>query len=219
MLLYHGTSEAAALVALKHGLKPRGKKKGNWKHTILSRPDAVYLTQAYAPYYAMCVSKDKQRWAVLEVDTEKLDCFKLVPDEDALEQVTRGKDDVPGDMTQRTRWYRQRLHEYNHLVELSLQALGNCCYLGDIPAQAITRVAFIGEECPTFRLQAFDPTITILNYAICGAKYRGLTKWLFDIDLGDDTPTFRGKIEEHEYWDWNIPPVSERSAIQIIGKD
>ena len=33
-LLYHGTSERHVADILKNGLKPRGKRRGNWKHTI-----------------------------------------------------------------------------------------------------------------------------------------------------------------------------------------
>jgi hypothetical protein len=219
MLLYHGTSEKVALAVIKgqDGLRPRGKKSGNWKHTIPSRKDAVYLTQAYAAYYAMCTVEGKERWAVFEIDGEKLNPFKLAPDEDALEQVGRNRDDVPGNMNQRTVWYRKRLHNLTHLVELSLNTLGNCCYLDSIPQLAIKRVALIDPRgCPTFAFQAMDPVINIMNYHICQSKYRGLTKWIFGNDLGEDEPTLRATFQDGTKWmDWNIPPDSEREAIEI----
>ena len=54
MLLYHGTSERVARNVLKHGLGPRDDTEcaGNWE----DHPSAggmVYLTAAYAPYFAM----------------------------------------------------------------------------------------------------------------------------------------------------------------------
>ena len=54
MLLYHGTSERVAKLALKQGLWPRRdlNDEGNWDHTVESSPVHVYLTRAYAPYFA-----------------------------------------------------------------------------------------------------------------------------------------------------------------------
>ena len=34
MKLYHGTAARHLPKVLKHGLKPRGKGKGNWEHTV-----------------------------------------------------------------------------------------------------------------------------------------------------------------------------------------
>lgn len=59
MRLYHGTTEAVARAALAQGLAPRAltRAKGNWdKHP--SNPHAVYLTTAYAGYFAACASDD-----------------------------------------------------------------------------------------------------------------------------------------------------------------
>jgi hypothetical protein len=92
MKLYHGTAERHLPAILRDGLKPRGKRKGNWSHSIESNADAIYLTNAYALYFAHSATDPKDngdRSVVLEIDTSKLDSFWLVPDEDWLEQVSR----------------------------------------------------------------------------------------------------------------------------------
>lgn len=90
MRLYHGTTEAVARAALAQGLAPRSltQAKGNWdKHP--SNPHAVYLTTAYAGYFAACASDDGNKWGLVEIETDLLDVARLVPDEDWLEQVSR----------------------------------------------------------------------------------------------------------------------------------
>ena len=113
MLLYHGTSEKAWNSIKKSGIRPRGlSKKSNWKHSIESNPDTVYLTDTYPLHFAMSAIRqtgDKiDRVAIIEVDTDLLP-GKLVPDEDALEQASRHQNDgLPETwtMVQRTRYYR-----------------------------------------------------------------------------------------------------------------
>ena len=101
MLLYHGTSEEEEKIALKEGLKPRSGTgvKSNWEHTIASNPANVYLTHCYAPYFAMSASKGEagsvcqpslrpMRWAIIEIDTDKLDEGCFLPDEDGIVKRT-----------------------------------------------------------------------------------------------------------------------------------
>lgn len=220
MKLYHGTSLRKAARIMDVGLEPRRSKSGNWQHTMPSRTDCVYMTVAYAMYFALNACKvHSEHPVVFEIDTLQLNPFSLLPDEDYLEQATRrveGKAhiDLPPEeikgMAARTRWFRERLHNYNDYWENSIIGLGNCCFQGVIPPKAITRFAVVeSEHQAEFCWQAMDPTITILNYQIVGAKYRGMTKWLFGDDLGDDAPQNRGMFKS-----WEIP--KHRKGIQII---
>jgi len=70
MLLYHGTSERVAKLALKQGLWPREdtKDSGNWDHTVPASPHHVYLTRAYAPYFAAQKAGDGERWGIVQVE-------------------------------------------------------------------------------------------------------------------------------------------------------
>jgi len=194
MKVYHGTSRSAAEVALKSGLRPRGKSKGNWE-SCPSRSDLVYLTTAYAAYFALAASKPGEDWAILEVDTDLLDEDLLLPDEDFLEQATRDNKafadswaDVgyspDGTMHERTAWFRERLEFFQACTEESVDGIGNCACCGGVLPEAITRaVAYSGFDRetsnPTITTLAVDPQITIMNYKFVGNKYRSLTSWFF----------------------------------------
>lgn len=206
MLLYHGTSERVAKLALKQGLWPRRdlNGQGNWDHTVESSPVNVYLTRAYAPYFAAQKSEEDERWAIIQIDTKGL-C--MTPDEDFLEQATRGMcaeavgdmaqvihDYDPrqrvaedfarrcpnGDINRRTAWFRDNLSHFSHLWEISVDKLGNAANIGQIPRFHIQKIAlFDPESNPYVAGACMDPTITIINYHFCGAKYRNLTDWFF----------------------------------------
>jgi hypothetical protein len=167
-----------------------------------SSPDHVYLTVAYAAYFAMQATPDGERWAIIEIDTDLLPddgTGHLYPDEDWLEQATRGQmlpaewdiplmtaDPATGTMTARTSWFRENLWMFPHMWEDSINGLGNCAYGGVIPPEAITRVSFIEPaRNPSMTLMASDPTITLLNYAFCQSKYQNLIKWC----MGDEVDT------------------------------
>src|SRR6266852_8190880 len=92
--VYHGTNESSARRALKRGILPRemSGKKGNWKDTVQSNPSMVYLTVAYAPYFAVLTTDfEKERVAIIQIDLDKLDPDRLYPDEDFIEQALRDK--------------------------------------------------------------------------------------------------------------------------------
>lgn len=235
MKLYHGTSERPAKLAIESGIEPRGRRKGNWRHSVLSRKDAVYLTCAYAMYFAINAQRNNERAAVIEIDTNLLNPWLLAPDEDAMEQINRKRDDLPSDLTmeQRTKHYRKNLHNYTGRGqwEASIAGLGNCCYLDTVPAAAITRIAFIDtKKAPTLSMASMDPSISLLNYRFLGNKYRGLTKWLFGDPLGEDAPVERLELEDIKKlyptaegymldamrYDYILPPISERDAIEIV---
>jgi len=195
VLLYHGTTESAAKAALEKGLKPRESAgvESNWEECP-SSPHHVYLTSAYAGYFAMASCKSGERWAIIEVDTTKLDKSDLFPDEDFLEQASRNQE-LPDDwgvnelpMNGRTEWFRNNLESFQHLWEDSVKHLGNCSHFGQIPAAAITKVAFIDpEECLQMTMLVSDPMITLMNFKVCGNQYRAMTRWFIgeEVDAGE----------------------------------
>lgn len=178
MKLYHGTSAKNIPSILSNGILPRGKRKGNWKHTVDSHKDCVYLTDTYAVFFAMTSVKPDEKCAIIEIETEHLDFFGLLPDEDTLEQATRGFDDIQGNMIQRTKKYRSMLKNYSGTGAWmqSLEMLGNCCYLGIVPPRAITRIATLSTRMLGF---ACDPSISIINQRIMGDYYKAMTAKIF----------------------------------------
>lgn len=215
MLLYHGTRASFLSHITKHGIKPRtNTKPGNWKHSIPSNPKAVYLTAGYGLYFAMNAlpARSKSRkTAVLEVDTDKLDPMLLLPDEDAVEQTARGHDDLPNDwsMLKRTLWYRKNIVNFiaTDAWESSVKALGTACYWGTIPPEAITRAAIVDTKIanPSFILAALDPSISVLNWKFCSAKYKNLTKFLFN-------DSFSKTSDGESDWLHDIP----RTGIEVL---
>ena len=121
MRLYHGTTEAVARKALKEGLLPRKLtgSEGNWESNP-SESSLVYLTTAYAAYFGSCASEVGEKIGIVEIETDLLDVKNLRPDEDFMEQGSRGvRDFLPDflqgdldectDMNSRTAWFKDHL--------------------------------------------------------------------------------------------------------------
>lgn len=189
MLLYHGTRASALPSIRSSGLRPRGRRRGNWKHSVESNPRAVYLTCAYLLHFAASATS-RGDLLIIEIEVDALDRSRMAPDEDFLEQVTRqGQFPQAGrTMEARTRWFRKRASTvFQNYWELSLERLGTCCYHGVIPAEALTRWAIIPPNHSLVR--ASDPAINLQNYCIMGGYYRQLVHLVFgdpidDTDLG-----------------------------------
>lgn len=189
-LLYHGTSQAALGKILIEGIKPRGKHgKSNWKGTVESNPNCVYLSEGYALHFAINATDDKQA-AIIEVDTDRLIFCDLLPDEDAIEQTNRGKDKLPHTWTmkQRTRYYRKRMTHYFGQYDVSLKALGTCCHFGIIPISAVTRVATVDLAANVALRWACDPTISLMNYQFMAGYYRQLNRHIFGDEIINNLP-------------------------------
>lgn len=185
MKLYHGTTETIGRRALTEGLKPRKLTgKSNWKHTVESNPSLIYLTTAYAPYYALQAVKkhNSQKFAIVEIETDLLDETKLRPDEDFIEQATRRDEEnnagiMGRTMNERTAYIRNHIDEFSNSWKLSVENLGNCSYKGVIK-DAITKVSVVDiSKCKAMCFEAMEPVITLMNYKICDKQFRMLNRW------------------------------------------
>lgn len=200
MIVYHGTSWANWQKIKTEGLRVRGSSsKSNWTHSIESNPDTVYLTYAYAIYFglsALSLEGDDTKVVVIELDTDDLPGI-LVPDEDALEQVSREHpkgDGLPRhwSMQERTRYYRGLTREYAEMgldFEWSMKALGTGGHLGDIPPQFFRRAAiFDPKEEKALSWAFYDTSVAVINYHILGARWRSLHRMLFGGVAGEPHP-------------------------------
>lgn len=231
MKLYHGTSEKIAKIALQDGFKPRKilKKKSNWK--MASNDQLIYLTSAYAGYFAANASSNKEHWAIIEIDTEKLEYDNFRPDEDFLEQYSRNLsfDETckisfqlanSKTMKQRTRYFRDNLNKFAHLWLESLDSLGNCSYKGIIPPSAITKVAIYDPYSnEIISMAALDPLISIFNFKFCGEKYIALTSWFMDenpkpTDLGFQIE-FLPELKKESI----LKEINNKSGLKIINNE
>lgn len=179
MLLYHGTSAKHLNKIMQKGLTPRGKRKGNWNHTIDSHAGAVYMTSAYAGYFAFTATQSvNYKWLIIEIDTDRLEEHLLHPDEDVLAQANyRHYPDM--NLLQVTEYYRDNIADYQDMWEASVEAMGTCAYHGTIPPEAFTRVAvFDPQQNPEIVGIAADPSISIINYRFMSSRYKHLTRYL-----------------------------------------
>lgn len=179
MKLYHGTSDRYLDSILRHGIRPRGRrKKSNWD-SYPSRADCVCLTNAYAAYFAeqSADRKKGERSLVIEVDVDETDS-RLLPDEDFIAQAISTRLKVSIESVHRG--IRDSLEGYAHHALDSLTGLGNVCLKGTVKPESITRYAIVDfakqQELWQFCL---DPSISLLNYRFCGDKYRSVIEWLF----------------------------------------
>jgi hypothetical protein len=177
MILYHGTTDKNLLDILSKGITPRGSKESVWGECP-SRPDCVYLTNAYGFFYAGNVIGEDGKMVILEVNVDK---ENLLPDEDFLEQCMRHDlGDDPDYNILATTWdIRDNLPKYKAYWADSLAGLGNAAHQGTIFPSQIKRYAIVDDMAFTF---AFDPAICLANYSIMGAYYRNGMRWLFDPD-------------------------------------
>jgi hypothetical protein len=139
----------------------------------------VYLTVAYPFYFANCSCKTEgARLCVVEVDTNQMAPWRFYPDEDFIAQVLMRTKKIPLDEAHPTA--RNRLSRFKQYWKDSIKGLGNAAYQGIIFPKAITRIClFDGQARPNLWLAFADPTITLMNYAICGPRYRGMVEWMF----------------------------------------
>jgi len=168
MMLFHGTTEENAKRIMKEGFKP--DKKCNWE--LKSKPGFVYLSLAYAPFYANEANGESRNRALIKVEVKE---SALYPDEDYL-------------MHTQADLNRLDLENYKGFWEKSLE------YLGNVSAKP-EDITIIGCRIfdSTNLLAVCDPGITPINYMLMGEYYRKLTEWIYEgnnpIDFRD--PIFR----------------------------
>lgn len=225
MKLYHGTSHINTTKILKKGIKPRGRKAGHWGSLSASNPSCVYLTDAYAPYFAINATNSHQMGVVFEIDTAFLPEAHMLPDEDFLAQVDRlQKKTTDETLLETTEHYRNILHQwlFTDVWKQSLKFLGTCAFNGVIPPEAISRYAvFKLDRDPSVKgschmLMHFDPTISLQNYRYCASKYRFKTAHLFgdEHDMPEDEIRFWGGKEHLQFPRNGVTVISTRKEVE-----
>lgn len=228
MKLYHGTAASLLPKIQKEGLLPRAMSKGkdNWKHTVTSNKDAVYLTNAYAFHFASHASDDKQG-LVLEIDRDKLLPWLLAPDEDFMEQCSRGVEPSPErphfaptnwDMKKRTRHYRKIARFNPNLADASLEAMGTAAYYGPIPWSTVTRYVLIDWKAidVSMYMHACDTMVSAINFRILKERHFALTRWFFGdpVKVEDLTGITEDQVKEMgELWQ-----KRQQHAAQVLQK-
>lgn len=198
VLIAHGTAAAHLSAIAQRGIAPRGVTgRNNWEHTVGSNKRTVYLTSAYALYFASQASAPDATGtlALIEVLPDLVAATRLQADEDAVEQIMRARPkDEPArvhgwDMERRTIWYRSRAHLYPW--QDSLLALGTCGHRGIVAPQSLGRVVTVSHETSMDLILRYglDPIISVQAFYYIGAKYTEAQRWLFgDVATLRDAP-------------------------------
>lgn len=161
MILYHGTTERAGLLIQKIGFKRNVRRR--WK--IKSKEGFVYLSLAYAPFFAQVYNKGEYGALVrCRVDEDK-----LYPDDDYVMDVI----------------FKKPVYTQEDLDKVNLEDFKSCWkeslqYLGNVSAK-VEDVTIEGVRIFDIRKLLFvcDPTITRMNYKIMGSYYKKLTEHIY----------------------------------------
>jgi hypothetical protein len=168
--LYHGTSIESAKHIMEEGFVP--DKKYNWQ--IKSKEGFVYLSKAYAPFYAMnAKSNSRQRVIVQTCVPEN----KLYPEDDfilyALGKPVYSQKDLD----------EIDLEDYKQFYKASLQYMGNASAKPED-----IRIMGIRQFDASMLVLTCDPVISPRNYQACGEYYENLTKWIYSGKKHEDFP-------------------------------
>lgn len=167
--LYHGTSVANADAIMTEGFKDRvGSGRSNWEGDALSIEGFVYLTSAYAFYFAQCAAAGDEKASIIKVEIDVADVY---PDEDILRFFGDGS---------------RELEKRKDLGQVSLERLGNVAVKPD-------RIRIVGrKDFSVGEMWRYsDPSISPLNYKILGGYYRKLVDTFFE---GGDWRALEKKI-------------------------
>jgi hypothetical protein len=175
------------------------------------------MTSAYPFYFGLSACNDDEKVVVFEIDLDHLGVGRLLPDEDFIAQVISRQQQVP--LKTIHDLVRANLEDWRNDWQLSLEHLGNMCYKGTIPVEAITRYCiFDYSQRPALTMRFLDPAISIENFQFCGEGYRNLVAWMFgDLDqiavTNLNVPVdFPGLSEQNEFWN---KESKDRTGIEI----
>lgn len=208
--LYHGTCASNHVSIMKHGIKPRGRRRD-----FSSRHDCVYLTDAFAVKFAADAMKKKGgSLAIYEVDTDMLALHDLAPDDDVLAHQL-GRDKKLGQQAA-IRLAQKKLRDYASVVNAvaSLKASGSCAYFGTIPRICIRRVAFIEwNKQQQFVIGAADVGTGPVAYRFTKDKHRKNMEWLFDAVVPALPDGIDPLIADHFF---GVPKTRDGISVEFI---
>jgi hypothetical protein len=171
LILYHGTSEANAKKIMAEGFKPG--KKYNWR--IKSKPDFVYLSKSYGPFYAMASTKG-DKMALIKVAIDSKDAYP----EDDFVMFTKGKPVYTQAELDNVDFEKEK-----ELWPASLRFMGNV-------AAKPGKVRILGVRYFEDRgdlIWKCDPVISPTNFMLCGKYYEDLSDWIYEGKAVKDFPS------------------------------
>lgn len=197
MRLFHGTSTEHLDQILADGIQPRSVtgRPSNWEGDVPSRTDLVWLTTAYAVYYAVEAAGDDHDPVLVEVDFAKLP--DIFPDEDFLANQT-------SDGTKES-WNAERAaidpRENQAWWFDSLLRSGNVStsFVSPDAIRSHRVVPFKGNGMLLLDT-GLDAIPTDVNYPYCGEFYRHCLAAYFEHDLAE-MPEVVASLQEEQHRD------------------
>lgn len=168
--LYHGTNVESAKQIMKNGFIP--DKKYNWN--VKSKKGFVYLSKAYAPFYAMNSKGNSRNRSIIQTCVPR---NKLYPEDDFI-MYALGKPSYTQEELDAV-----NLEDYKQFFRESLRYMGNAS-----AKPKDIRVMGFRDFDATGLLMTCDPVISPMNYKICGKYYEELTKWIYAGKKHEDFP-------------------------------
>lgn len=161
IILYHGTSQENAEKIMKEGFKT--DQKYNWE--VKSKKGFVYLSKAYAPFYAMNATKsDKLALIKVEVDLDD-----LYPEDDFI-MFAKGK----------PKYSQEELDKIDMEYEKPLWS-SSLKYMGNVAVKPQNiKVLGIKSFNGKHLLLRCDPVISPMNFKFMGNYYKELNDWIFE---------------------------------------
>ena len=172
--LYHGTSKANAEKIMVEGFIP--DKHYNWE--VKSKRGFVYLSSAYAPFYAM--NHKGNNLALIKVSLDEKDAY---PEDDYV-MLSFGKSKYKQEDLDKV-----SLKRIKHLWRKSLEYMGNIAVEPD-KVKILGVRYFNGKNL----IMKCDPTISPLNFMIMGNYYKALSDWIYEGKPIMDFPSLLQKI-------------------------
>lgn len=183
----HGTSASYLDRILDKGLQPRTKSGiDNWPDDK-SAPGHVYLTTAYALYFAKCAATkdDCDDGLIVEINRNTTPSQFMYADEDAIAQVIQGDERDTRfdhlDLSMTTAHIARKMDAFRaqgYDAEWSMFALGNCSHKNTVPKKRINRIVRLKDIHSMEWLFIGDPTISVQNFGLMGKYYMDLQAWL-----------------------------------------
>ena len=172
LILFHGTSAENAKKIEQEGFAT--DKSYNWE--VTSQKGFVYLSTAYAPFYAM--KHDTNDLALVKVEVDSKDLF---PEDDFI-MFSLGKPKYEQADLEKISKMMPRL---KHLWMRSLSYLGNVAIRPN--KIKVLGIRYFDEAGLVMKC---DPVISTMNYKIMGNYYKELSHWIFD---GKNIAEFRSE--------------------------
>lgn len=180
LTLYHGTATSRLEAIRRDGLRPRGETGLLPSHTGLpSKPEYVYLTNAYALKYAIDACESEDDWPVILRVSIDLDLIRLYPDEDFVGMVMAKK--LVGKVSPQRLIEETDVSQYDVQTALnSLHYFGTCCVKRTIEPKQIRGWVVVKNKY--LLIEGVNTGVGLTSYQLLGKRNRALMNYLFRKD-------------------------------------